>query len=134
MCSGTSLNLWGLNTRAAATATLLGVNLGIITTNTTKLVESLREKEVEELYRVSWSSAVSVSITIYLPPRESEWAKSSHVFLLCCLSNTKGDLCSRLKIARPKVLQQFRVQERIYFVESTHLILSIYLCRNLKKI
>uniref|UniRef100_A0AAR5PZ01 Carboxylesterase type B domain-containing protein n=1 Tax=Dendroctonus ponderosae TaxID=77166 RepID=A0AAR5PZ01_DENPD len=28
MCSGTSLNLWGLNTRAASTATLLGVNLG----------------------------------------------------------------------------------------------------------
>nr|AEE62728.1 unknown [Dendroctonus ponderosae] len=60
MCSGTSLNLWGLNTRAASTATLLGVNLGIITTNTTELVESLREIEVEELYRVSWSSAVSL--------------------------------------------------------------------------
>lgn len=54
MNSGSTLNLWSLNTRATKITELTGVNLGVASTNTTQLVENLRGVEVETLVRKGW--------------------------------------------------------------------------------
>ncbi|KAJ8952068.1 hypothetical protein NQ318_010978 [Aromia moschata] len=53
MESGTSLNLWALNRRAVKTAFSVGTSLGIITTNSSTLIESLREVNYTELQTTS---------------------------------------------------------------------------------
>lgn len=60
MNSGSTLNLWSLNTRAATIAKLTATNLGVASTNNTKLVENLREVEVETLVRKSWKTGWGV--------------------------------------------------------------------------
>lgn len=65
MNSGSTLNLWSLNTRATKIAKLTAVNLGVASTNNTQLVENLRGVEVEILVRTSWGTGWGV-ILYYL--------------------------------------------------------------------
>ncbi|KAL1506685.1 hypothetical protein ABEB36_006005 [Hypothenemus hampei] len=63
MNSGTTLNLWGLNTRAAATATLVSTNMGIITTNKTTMINELRKVDVEKVMNVGSNTAWTLFLT-----------------------------------------------------------------------
>lgn len=64
MDSGSSLNLWSLNTRASSIAKLIGTNLLLLTSNTTLLIENLRKVEVEELVRTAWITGWGVNIQL----------------------------------------------------------------------
>ena len=61
MNSGTTLNLWSLNTRADKIATLLGTSLGFITTNHTTLIEQLRNVIANLLHSTAMTVGWSVS-------------------------------------------------------------------------
>ncbi|CAG9763665.1 unnamed protein product [Ceutorhynchus assimilis] len=60
MNSGTSLNLWSLNTRASRTSTNLATSLGIPSSNTTYLVEQLRTIDAKRLHKVGWRVALKL--------------------------------------------------------------------------
>lgn len=62
MNSGSTLNLWSLNTRASTIAKLTATNLGVLSTNSTELVENLRDVEVETLVRKSWLTGWGVVV------------------------------------------------------------------------
>ncbi|CAG9762418.1 unnamed protein product [Ceutorhynchus assimilis] len=72
LSSGTSLNLWGLNTRASLTSTLLGFNLGIDSSNSTELVEQLRSVNAEKIQKVGWTTVLTLFLTNAL--RGLPWA------------------------------------------------------------
>lgn len=66
MNSGSTLNLWSLNTRASTIAKLTATNLGVLSTNSTELVENLRDVEVETLVRKSWLTGWGVVVSFLL--------------------------------------------------------------------
>lgn len=68
MDSGSTLNLWSLNTRASKIAKLIGTNLLLSTSNTTLLVEKLRKVELKKLVRTAWITGwgVNFPFTFYV--------------------------------------------------------------------
>ncbi|CAG9855938.1 unnamed protein product [Phyllotreta striolata] len=63
--SGSPLNLWALNRRARETAFGIGTALGIVTTNSTKLIEALKLKNYVDLQTASEN--VSTGVTLENP-------------------------------------------------------------------
>lgn len=63
MESGTSLCLWALNRRARTTAFETGKALGVLTTNSTNLVEQLRSVDAKTLQATSYNISVLVCKT-----------------------------------------------------------------------
>jgi len=65
MDSGTTLNLWALNTRASTITQLTATNLFSYSSNTTLLVENLRDVDVETLVKKGWRAGWAVMFLHY---------------------------------------------------------------------
>ncbi|XP_066261238.1 juvenile hormone esterase-like [Euwallacea similis] len=63
MCSGSTLNLWSLNTRAIQITNSIATELGISTTNTTELVNGLRSVSLKTLVKTSWVNGWALYFT-----------------------------------------------------------------------